>query len=263
MDKHLITNRILSLGMTRFIFFILFISVFLSCKTQAPVKQTTPSMENPSTPPLAQNGFTSNGSIYYQGLLYQNPNEMADIIEETGIGNRMAMSRVTKSKLEHDSLHYFEIGYYRSMESGENIFAFIIAWKKTEGQWLKELEVLHPKANNPMVNRFLIEMIRKDWMKYANAHQPDELVKKVYTKDAVYLQDGIMHKGTSSIVEQYQYMKNSDWQIDLTAKEVLLVDHDIVFEIGEYHNPEKGHYLLVWKKETRGPWKATLDFNTL
>lgn len=154
---------------------------------------------------------------------------------------------------------YFELVSHQTT-SGKYFYS-IIAWRHINGKWQRELEVIDEKTiKNANDYPKGIDAARQKWIDYSNAHQPLKLVKTVYTKDATYFNGGKVSKGTAAIAERYGYMKNEQWQIDLTAKCVTMVQPNLAYEIGEYKSTGIGHYILIWKKVGKH-WKAVLDFN--
>lgn len=232
------------------------------CTTTKKEPTPPPSPTPPPAAPAAVNsGFSPTGLLYSNGTIYRGEDAIRQFQKENQLDNKMALSPATKKKITHDTNSYFEVGHYRSMESGENEFAYLIAWKKKEDQWLKELEIIYPSLDKAKVDASQIDAARTEWMNYSNAHKPEKLVEKLYTKNAVYFNAGRVYGGTEEITRKYLYMARPKWTITLKGLEVLPVRDDVVFEVGEYQSTGKGHYVLLWIKESEGPWKALLDFN--
>jgi hypothetical protein len=203
---------------------------------------------------LDKGGIFTQKNIYIKGkgmttALKRLQKKAAPILHQ----QRLFLQENSKNK------RYFELLSHQTT-SGKYYYS-IIAWRNINGKWQRELEVLDEKTTKN-ANDYPkgIDEARQKWIDYSNAHQPKQLVKNVYTKDAIYFNGGKVTKGTSAIAERYSYMKNDKWQIDLTAKCVTMVQPNLAYEIGEYKSTGIGHYILIWKKVGK-KWQAVFDFN--
>jgi len=106
-----------------------------------------------------------------------------------------------------------------------------------------------------------LDRSRKEWMKFCNAHQVDELVSQVYTSDAYYYSRGRLLRGTKAVIEEYSYMSNPNYSLKLTPKHVAFVTPDIAYEIGQCSGSYPNPYMLLWEKEEDGRWVILMDSN--
>jgi hypothetical protein len=82
-------------------------------------------------------------------------------------------------------------------------------------------------------------------MQLSNSHNHRALIEQSYTKNAIYFNNGKIDQGTEEIVTRYAYMSNPKWKIELTPIQLLSVQEDLVYEIGEYRSGGVGHYFIL------------------
>ncbi|MFT5382758.1 MAG: ketosteroid isomerase-like protein [Saprospiraceae bacterium] len=159
----------------------------------------------------------------------------------------------------HDSLHYFDIGLYK--DKRKDLHAYLIAWNKVNSVWKKELEIIHPYDEPSTLNEKKIKAAREQWVQLSNSHDHRALIEQSYTADAIYFNNGKVEKGTEDIVTRYAYMSNPKWQITLTPIQLLSVQENLIYEVGQYKSSGIGHYFILWQQDENGFWKARFDFN--
>jgi len=106
-----------------------------------------------------------------------------------------------------------------------------------------------------------IDVARAEWMRLCNQHNAAELVKQLYTDNAIYYNHKPVLTGFTSISKEYSYMNNPEYSLKLVPLIVQPVNPKIVFEIGQCSGSYNGKYVLVWEKEEKGTWKILLDSN--
>jgi len=197
-------------------------------------------------------------TLFLSNEIYTGADQIQEQLEHLIKTEGKIKSTETKGTVLQKENNYFSLGYY-VFEKAQ--YGFIIGWKKVGEDWLKEIEILFQKDKESTVDVAEIDAARKKWVDLSNAHNHETLIKEVYTPDGIYVNQGKVDKGTDQIIERYAYMSNPNWKIQLYPKELLQVQADIFYEIGEYVSNGKGHYVIIWEKQENGEWQACLDFN--
>ena len=158
----------------------------------------------------------------------------------------------------HDSLRYFDIGLIKNKD--KDYHAYLTGWKNQRA-WQKDIEVIYPYDEEANIPDMAIAEARELWEKRSNSHDVRALIEQSYTSDAIYFSNGKLDEGTEAIIKRYDYMSNPNWQISLTPIQMLAVQEDIVFEIGQYNSGGIGHYIIIWEKDENNIWKVRMDYN--
>lgn len=206
-----------------------------------------------------QSFYLSSAGLYLSGNL--------DLISETRISELMNVVSSDENvdgyqetfMTEGRQGHVMTLGYIRQ---GEDLYANLSAWRKSESGFQKEFETLSKVMSGDI--QFDLELFtsqRRNWEKYSNDHDPAGLINNVYTTDSYYLNGGRIDFGRTAIIERYAYMKRENWNIRLEAKGIIPVDQNVAYEIGKYYSTGEGQYLLIWEKQRKGEWQIKLDFN--
>ena len=149
----------------------------------------------------------------------------------------------------------------------KNNFGYVTAWHNENGKLKKEVHLIFPTneafftASKKGIFDSDIDQARNLWVEFSNSHMPSKLLKILYTKDALYFNQGKLYKGFKEIDPKYGYMSNQNWQIKLYPDKVLQISETSALEIGHYVSNGKGHYILVWEKNQKGMWRVSFDFN--
>lgn len=114
-----------------------------------------------------------------------------------------------------------------------------------------------------------------DWNKAAQAKNLDKFVA-MYADDAVYFADkGALVKGKDNVKMAWQQMLATpgttlSWSTDFVD---VARSGDLAYEYGEYTmtteakkgkpTEEKGKYVVVWKKQPSGVWRAVADIGNV
>jgi ketosteroid isomerase-like protein len=139
----------------------------------------------------------------------------------------------------------------------------IIIWSVENGQVKRAFEFTErssPEAQSTDTNE--IADRRRLWIELCNANNAENLIKKLYTTDAIYFNHKPIVKGTEALIVEYDYMNNKDYTLNLQPLKVKMVNANIAFEIGQCSGSYKGKYILVWKKQLDGSWKIYIDSNS-
>ena len=156
----------------------------------------------------------------------------------------------------NDRLEY-EMG---ALKIRSKVFSVLfIRSKSTDNKQIEFLVVYEKEDTNEDLSS--IDAARANWMKLCNAHQADNLVSNLYHKEAYYYNRGRLLKGTKAITSEYSYMNSPTYSLQLTPKQVILVNANIAYELGRCSGSYPLPYLLVWQKQPDATWKILLDSN--
>lgn len=157
----------------------------------------------------------------------------------------------------NDHLDY-EMG---ELKTKLNVYSVLfISSKSTESTKHIELLVISKKEDSKE-DLSAIDVARANWIKLCNAHNADNLVSNLYHKDAYYYNRGRLLKGTKALSREYSYMNDPNYSLQLTPKQVIIVNANIAFELGRCSGSYPLPYLLVWQKHPDTTWKIVLDSN--
>lgn len=153
----------------------------------------------------------------------------------------------------------YEIGTFIADSSQR--YQHLIIWQK-EGETKKRTFEFIAKTGQTSSSILAeINRRRKEWMRLCNAHQTEELVQKLYSKNTLYFNHKPLVKGHAALVKEYAYMNDSQYQLSLQPIKTSLVNQHIVIEIGQCKGSYNGKYILIWKKSTEGNWEVFIDSN--
>ncbi len=166
----------------------------------------------------------------------------------------------TIQKVQADPRHQYdyEIGTYTNSE-GQS-FVQLIIWRVNEEESLKELEVISTEHTST-ADTSGINAARNLWMELCNKHDAAQLVKEVYTADALYYNHKPLVIGTESITKEYAYMNDPKYSLQLQPIIVKPVNDSTAYEIGQCSGAYGGKYVFVWKKVEGQGWKVYMDSN--
>jgi hypothetical protein len=201
--------------------------------------------------------YCRQGALFVQDKIYKSRDSIHEQLQELPIIDTTFSLAIIK----HDSSNYFDVGYYQLKDSTEGKLAYMVAWKEEKGVWCKELEVLYPIDITNKVTMEPIDAARQDWENWSNQHQPDSLIQNLYDKEAFYLNDGYIYKGTEAIQTKYAYMLKEQWHIRLSTIKTVQVSDALFYDVGQYVSGGKGHYFILWQLQSDGKWCVLLDFN--
>lgn len=136
----------------------------------------------------------------------------------------------------------------------------LLILREQEGQWLRELEITAPVDGAPL-DTAGIRRAREEWMRWCNAHQPAELVQRVYHPLAVYYNHKPLVVGTQAITAEYQYMARPNYRLQLAPLALIAVNKELAYEIGQCSGSYELRYIIVWNKMADGRWVVRLDSN--
>jgi ketosteroid isomerase-like protein len=206
-----------------------------------------------------QEMYLDQAGLFSENELYISPKQREDILKEVknqfGQFDGYAEAFQTKG----NQGHLMTLGYLRS---GEKVYPTIIAWRMVNGEYKKEFESIAELPSSEF--DFPLEKLdlkRREWEKHSNNHDPESLIKKVYTPQSYYFNQGRKDKGREQIIKRYNYMTQPGWKIRLEKAGLIPVSSLQVWEIGKYYSNGVGQYLLIWEKQPDGSWQIALDFN--
>jgi uncharacterized protein (TIGR02246 family) len=130
-----------------------------------------------------------------------------------------------------------------------------------------------PVPDTRKTDEAAIRSASADWSRAAEAKDIDKAVS-YYTDDAVVFVDkGELLKGKDSIRTSWrQLLAPSAPRLTFSTTFVEIArSGDLAYEYGTYNlatagkkgktNDEKGKYVVVWKKQSNGSWKAAVDID--
>lgn len=123
-----------------------------------------------------------------------------------------------------------------------------------------ELLVIVKKENPADELKELLSQ-RNEWMRLCNAHEANELVRKLYTPNAYYYNRGRLLTGTEAISAEYSYMNSANYSLKLTPKHVEFVSENLAYELGRCSGSYPLPYMLLWQKQANGQWQVLMDSN--
>ena len=116
------------------------------------------------------------------------------------------------------------------------------------------------KSDSEEIIRQLRER-RAQWMAYCNAHDVPGLIYDLYSHNTLYFNHRPLVKGRKALVQEYAYMNNEQYKLELIPSFLSVVNDSTVFEIGQCEGSYNGKYILIWKKEDDGVWRIFIDSN--
>ena len=152
----------------------------------------------------------------------------------------------------------YEIGEF--MDNRNQKYKYLIIWETKDlnrqrvFEFVEEIELTD--AIPPE-----IESRRNLWMQLCNNHNAAELINEMYSKNTLYFNHKPMVKGRDSLIPEYEYMNNKDYELSLSPEVVKAVNNDFVFEIGQCKGSYLGKYILIWRKTEMGKWEIFIDSN--
>ena len=152
----------------------------------------------------------------------------------------------------------YEIGISQTEKGSQ--FAHIIIWTKEKDSKQKIADIAYEKTMATRVPAKL-KKARKQWIKLCQKKNAKTLVSELYTEDAIYYNRGRILRGHDQLAQEYSYMENTSYTLNLTPQHIEVVAEDIIYEIGMCSGSYNLPYILVWKKEADGEWRIYVDSN--
>ncbi|WP_422019170.1 hypothetical protein [Robiginitalea biformata] len=158
----------------------------------------------------------------------------------------------------HDDTYRYEVSEL-TLRDGRT-FRMLVIWNLEWPGPRRELEMV--EEVRPVKNfRDQLQARRAQWMNHCNAHEVEQLVRKLYTPDALYYNHRPMITGREALINTYQYMRNPRYKLSLEPLLVAPVNEKLIFEIGQCSGSYPGKYILVWNRDEEGKWWIMMDSN--
>ena len=204
-------------------------------------------------------------SIVYSKSTINDTENLIHLIKSDSISGLQSYNH--QQTFKHDDNRYLTAGTF---ETKSESFLLLTGWRKVEGSWKKEIDVILTLEDNttdvnPALERILNEE-RQSWVKLANENNPKAHIESSYTEEATYFGNGQKSEGREEIADRYFYMENPNYQVDLEMEQLWMISDQNVLEVGRYFTgPEKvgtgGIYLILWELQEDNSWLIELDFN--
>ncbi len=153
----------------------------------------------------------------------------------------------------------YKINSLETLNGNELLQLYIT--KDKDGFTQRVIELNFEKGKTDKRQLKAVSKARKKWINICNSHKPNELVKTMYHNNAKYYNKGRLLVSHKQLIDEYKYMSNPKYSLNLIPIHVIPVNKDIVYEIGQCSGSYKGKYVLVWKKDEKGNWKVIFDSN--
>lgn len=179
---------------------------------------------------------------------------LAEKGEIISIESLFSIEASSKRKINYEMVNYKTI-------NRENFIGLVI-WKIENEKIIREFEFT--KESNSDFNNIDTTNInerRKFWIKLCNENNSSNLVKELYSSNAIYYNHKPIIKGANDLTKEYNYMNDKSYNLKLKPIIVKPVNKNFVFEIGQCSGSYNGKYILVWEKNSAGKWKIIADSN--
>ena len=154
----------------------------------------------------------------------------------------------------------FEYEIIGFTDSTYQAFRQLVIWQAEGDQKKRSLEFTAPYLSASDYEE-AIATRRAEWIKMCNQHDATVLVEKLYAPNALYYNHKPMVVGRQAIIEEYDYMNNPEYELNLSPLVIEAVNENIVFELGQCSGSYGGKYVLIWQKNAAGEWYVLLDSN--
>lgn len=155
--------------------------------------------------------------------------------------------------------HTYDTGEFTTEDGKTYDYLWILG---VEGESLKrQLEFLAEASPVVQVPDEELRRQRDRWMELCNNHQVSQLVTEMYRENGVYYNHKPLIVGQPLITEEYGYMQDPNYRLELRPLHLNSVSEELVIEIGQASGSYNGNYLLVWQKDSTGTWKILFDSN--
>lgn len=138
----------------------------------------------------------------------------------------------------------------------------LVIWRLEDKKVIREFEFTEMSSLGAIkVDTNEIVVRRKLWIELCNANNSENLVKQLYSPNAIYFNHKPIVKGIEDLIREYDYMNNKAYTLNLQPLKLEVVNADFVYEIGQCNGSYNGKYVLIWKKQSDGNWNIYIDSN--
>lgn len=148
----------------------------------------------------------------------------------------------------------------RFILSDENQQTHLLIEQLENDKSIRKLEFTASKISAD-IDLSIIDRRRAEWIELCNSKNAEGLVTDLYTENAVYYNHRPVITGREALTQEYQYMNNPRYTLNLTPLHVEIVNDSIIYEIGQCDGSYNGKYVLVWQKGEDGIWRILMDSN--
>ncbi len=149
-----------------------------------------------------------------------------------------------------------EIGAFAS--KGEHYKQLIITDRENKEARVFEFTA---RAYTPKDYKVAIDRRRAEWITLCNKHNASDLVNGLYAENTIYYNHKPVVKTRDALIQEYEYMNNPKYSLQLTPLHVEPVNDNLAFEIGQCSGSYNGKYILIWEKDSTGKWYIKIDSN--
>ncbi|SMO83380.1 hypothetical protein SAMN06265219_11255 [Gracilimonas mengyeensis] len=181
--------------------------------------------------------------------------------------NKLPGSYQQTDIFRHDEDRYVTVG---DLYNEEDEILLVTGWRNTENGWKKEVDMYfspeEETGNSFEMVKAKLDERRQEWIKLANAHNPQKHVDELYTQETVYLANGSKSEGRQEVADRYYFMKNPNYEIGISKTKLWNIAEGHVLETGRYYvggdyDADGGVYVVLWELTGAGKWQVKLDFN--
>ncbi len=162
----------------------------------------------------------------------------------------------TNYRVNANALYDYEIGNF-TLANGDQ-YTHVVIWntslQKRDFEFISKAE-----SNTPLDPQ--IDVRRNQWIALCNAHNAMALVSELYTTNTVYYNHKPVVVGIDAVANEYGYMNNPNYTLNLSPLHLEMVTPTLAYEIGQCSGSYNGKYIIIWQKDAEGIWKVLVDSN--
>jgi len=138
----------------------------------------------------------------------------------------------------------------------------LTAWEFREKEYHKAFEIIDTTNVDSSMVFYHIDTFRSQWQTLANKGSYKELVKKLYSEDAIYYYRDSTFITNNDLSRQFNYMKGNDWFARINPTSTIALNNSTVVEFGNYYSRKrKTLYIFVWQRvKNTNEWLIVQNF---